>query len=145
MVDVELVRVGFAGYSALQATFLPGAFDVEVQDSAVEVRRPTRGLVVIGWFFVAPHPDVTVTEKGGDYTLEAAPGIEYGYRWDADGNGKPDSETFGTQSQVKVHLEPGASQVVRLEVQNAFGLHASKEVTLTRPAGSSGGLVLGQN
>jgi hypothetical protein len=35
---------------------------------------------------------------------------------------------------VKVHLEPGASQTVRVEVTNAFGLHSAKEIAISRPA-----------
>jgi NADH-quinone oxidoreductase subunit L len=104
------------------------------------------GLVFVGWFFVAPHADVTVNESNGDYTVEAAPGVAYAYRWDADGNGKPDTDAFGNQTQVKVHLEPGASQVVRLEVKNAFGLLGAKEIPLARPQASAMKVIeVGQN
>jgi NADH-quinone oxidoreductase subunit L len=103
------------------------------------------GVAAIGWFFVAPHADATLTpQANGDYVVEAAPGMGYAYRWDADGNGKPDKETFGDDTQVKVHLEPGASQVVRLEVTNAFGLHGAKEISIARPAPLKV-LELGQN
>jgi hypothetical protein len=102
-------------------------------------------VAAIGWFFVAPHADATLTpQANGDYVVEAAPGMGYAYRWDADGNGKPDKETFGDDTQVKVHLEPGASQVVRLEVTNAFGLHGAKEISIARPAPLKV-LELGQN
>ncbi len=92
------------------------------------------GLAGMGWFFVAPHADATVTTgDNGDYVVQASPGMGYSYQWDSDGDGKPDEKTFGNTQQVKVHLEPGKSQVVRLEVQNAFGLHGAKEISIARP------------
>ena len=42
---------------------------------------------------------------------------------------------------MKVHLEGGKSQTVRLEVKNAFGLHGAKEIPVSRPAAQ---LELGQ-
>ena len=56
----------------------------------------------------------------------------YGFRWDADGDGKADTD-FGDHQSVKVHLEPGKTQAVTLEVKNAFGLVGAKKMTLTRP------------
>jgi hypothetical protein len=99
------------------------------------------GLAAIGWFFVAPHADAQVTDAGnGDYVIQASPGMGYAYRWDADGDGKPDDATFGSKNQVKVHLEADKAQHVGLEVENAFGLHGMKEITVTRAAASSPGL-----
>jgi hypothetical protein len=93
------------------------------------------GLAAVGWFFVAPHPDATITASGdADYTVQASPGMGYTYRWDANGDGKPDVETFGSQQQVKVHLDGEKPQHVVLEVQNAFGLHGTKDMTIARPA-----------
>ncbi|MEO6419931.1 MAG: NADH-quinone oxidoreductase subunit L [Polyangiaceae bacterium] len=93
------------------------------------------GLAGIGWFFVAPHADATVQENtGGDYTIVAGPGMGYQYRWDADGNGKPDNEKWSDQGQVKVHLDAGKSQTIGLEVVNAFGLKGTKQITVARPA-----------
>ncbi len=102
------------------------------------------GIAIVGWFFVAPHASVTLNESNGDYTLNAAPGLQYSYLWDANGDGKPDAQEFGGQSQVKVHLEPGGTQVVRLQVKNAFGLQASKEIVLSRPQASKV-IEVGQN
>ena len=56
VVDVQLVRVCLAGYCALQAAFLPGALDVQVQDCAVEVRGAAGALVVVGRLDVPLHP-----------------------------------------------------------------------------------------
>jgi NADH-quinone oxidoreductase subunit L len=102
------------------------------------------GVAAIGWFFVAPHADATVTADGtnGDYVVLAAPGMGYTYQWDANGDGKPDKEGFGAETQVKLHLEPGATQTVRLGVKNAFGVQGAKEISVSRPAAK--GLEIGQ-
>jgi NADH-quinone oxidoreductase subunit L len=94
------------------------------------------GLAALGWFFVSPHADVTVSEEAnGDYVVQAAPGIGYQYKWVPDvSTGKTLSEDkFTAQRDVKVHLEPGASQTVRVFVKNAFGMEASRDVPITRP------------
>jgi NADH-quinone oxidoreductase subunit L len=91
------------------------------------------GLAVFGIFFVMPHAGASVTEKDGDYTFVAGPGPGYGFRWDADGNGQPDNPIFTGTDQVKVHLEPGESKTVHLEVINAFNLRAKKDLTVSRP------------
>jgi len=106
------------------------------------------GLVGVGGYLSLPHPEVLVQAKdNGDYFVQAGPGLSYAYRWDADGDGKPDSTDFGTQSQVKVHLEPEKTQTIRLEVRNAFGLVSAREVTLSRPKpkDESKTIKLGQN
>jgi NADH-quinone oxidoreductase subunit L len=93
------------------------------------------GLAATGWFFAVPHPNATVVDSGSDdYVLTAAPGVGYVYRWDADGDGTPDKADFGAASTLKVHLEPGKSQTVRLEVKNAFGLVRGKSIHVARPA-----------
>jgi len=103
------------------------------------------GLAAMGWFFVTPHPDATVTPEGnGDYTLVAGPGIGYGYRWDGDGDGKPDKDVFDGTQQIKLHLEPGKSIVIRLEVMNAFGLTNVRAIPVSRPSAPTM-LEVGQN
>jgi NADH-quinone oxidoreductase subunit L len=92
------------------------------------------GLAVIGWFFVVPHPNATVADAGNDdYTITAAPGVGYTYRWDADGDGKPEKQDFGVDPTLKVHVEPGKSHEVNLEVKNAFGSVRTKTIHLARP------------
>jgi NADH-quinone oxidoreductase subunit L len=102
------------------------------------------GLAAMGWFFVAPHADVSIASSGdGDYIVQASPGMGYSYRWDANGDGTPDSQTFGSQQQVKVHVDAGQTVKVGVEVMNAFGLHGMKEVSVTRPPGQQA-LEIGQ-
>jgi NADH-quinone oxidoreductase subunit L len=93
------------------------------------------GLAAVGWFFVVPHPGATVADTGNDdYTITAAPGVGYAYRWDADGDGKPEKPDFGGQATLKVHLTPGQSQNVSLEVENSFGFVRTTTIHVARPA-----------
>ncbi|HEX8796855.1 MAG TPA: NADH-quinone oxidoreductase subunit L [Polyangiaceae bacterium] len=92
------------------------------------------GLAAVGWFFAMPHPNATVVDAGNDdYVVTAAPGLGYAYRWDADGDGKPEKADFGGDATLKLHIEPGKSQNVHLEVKNTFGLVAGKTIHVERP------------
>jgi NADH-quinone oxidoreductase subunit L len=107
------------------------------QNGVVHVYAATMvvGLAFVGWFFATPHPNAVVTDAGNDdYVVTAAPGVGYAYRWDADGDGKPDKVDFGNDATVKLHVLPGKSQKVNLEVKNAFGFVGSKSINVTRPA-----------
>jgi NADH-quinone oxidoreductase subunit L len=93
------------------------------------------GIALIGWFFTAPQANATVVDAGNDdYVVTAAPGLGYGYRWDADGDGKPEKTDFGSDPKLKVHVEPGKTMTVNLEVKNAFGLVRTKSIKVARPA-----------
>jgi NADH-quinone oxidoreductase subunit L len=94
------------------------------------------GVVLIGWFVVMPRADVaTRGTPNGDFVLEAAPGMGYGYRWTPESGGKPQDEKFSpTSTTLKLHLDADKTQVVKLEVKNAFGFQASQELTLKGPA-----------
>jgi NADH-quinone oxidoreductase subunit L len=92
------------------------------------------GLAATGWFFTVPHPNATVVDAGNsEYVLTAAPGVGYAYRWDADGDGKPENQEFTGDTTLKVHVEPGKSATVHLEVKNAFGLVRTKTIHVARP------------
>ena len=92
------------------------------------------GLAGVGWFFVVPHPNATVVDAGSDdYVVSAAPGVGYAYRWDADGDGKPEKNDFGGDVTLKLHVEPGKTQTVNLEVRNSFGLVRTKSIQVARP------------
>ncbi len=92
------------------------------------------GLASMTWFFAMPHANATVVDAGNDdYVVSAAPGVGYGYRWDSDGDGTPDKPDFGQEQTLKLHVEPGKSQTVNLEVKNAFGLVSKKSISVARP------------
>jgi NADH-quinone oxidoreductase subunit L len=94
------------------------------------------GLVCFGWFFVAPHAAASIDlskQEAGDYVVNAGPGVGYQYRWDTNGDGKPDVDKFTPQSSVKIHLDEGKSQTVHLEVRNAFNLQGEMTVSVSRP------------
>ena len=106
------------------------------QNGVVQMYAATMvaGLAAVVWFFAVPHANATVSDAGeDDYLITAAPGVGYAYRWDADGDGKPDKPQFGAEGTLKVHVTPGNSAVVTFEVKNVFGLVRTKTLTVARP------------
>jgi NADH-quinone oxidoreductase subunit L len=94
------------------------------------------GTAGVGWFLTMPHAAVVVDgdRATGRYSLSAAPGLGYAYRWDLDGDGTFDSEEFGSVSAVDVTLSTAEERTVRLEVKNAFGRVAMRELALSQVA-----------
>ena len=119
------------------------AFIVQVTGSGLRLFQTGRvqtyaavmvvGVGGLGWFLVAPHARTNIAENAGNYRVEAAPGFGYQYRWDADGDGKWDSEKFGDQTSVSFSLDHGKTKKVRLQVKNAFGRVTEDDVDVTRP------------
>jgi NADH-quinone oxidoreductase subunit L len=92
------------------------------------------GIAVMTWFFAVPHATATVVDAGNDdFVVSAAPGVGYAYRWDSNGDGQPDHPDFAQDSTLKLHIEPGKSTNVNLEVRNAFGLVQRKTISVARP------------
>lgn len=93
------------------------------------------GTAAVGWFLTAPHAflHVDADHNSGKYSVSAASGLGYAYRWDADGDGKFDSEEFGESPKVDVALKNGEQRHVKLEVKNAFGRIATKTIDIMRP------------
>ena len=93
------------------------------------------GVGGLGWFFVAPHATTIVKsdEASGSYEITAAPGLGYQYRWDSDGDGKPDADAFTAQASLAVSLERGQQKKVVLEVKNAFERVSKRQIVLSRP------------
>ncbi len=113
------------------------------QNGVVHVYAATMvvGLAATGWFFAVPHANATVVDAGNDdYVVTAAPGVGYAYRWDANSDGKPEKADFGADSTLKLHLEPGKSQTVRLEVKNAFGFVGKKSIFVAHPPAQTSSL-----
>jgi len=92
------------------------------------------GLGGLGWFFLTPRADARIVENHatGAYSVTAAPGFGYSYRWDENGDGKFDSETFGARNEVAFNLDPAQKRKVQLEVRNAFGQVAKREFDFER-------------
>jgi NADH-quinone oxidoreductase subunit L len=100
------------------------------------------GLGLVGWFLVAPHASAKVlaNHASGAYSVTATPGLGYSYRWDEDGDGKWDSESYGDKASVSFDLDVDKSRVVGLEVKNAFGQLATRTFKLERPKPDRSGL-----
>jgi NADH-quinone oxidoreductase subunit L len=98
----------------------------------------TVGLVAVGCYVVVPQDNVRITEDHatGTYTVQAAPGFGYGYRWDADGDesGEWDNERFGPEASKQFSLERNTTRVVRLQVENVFGHVNEEKFEFVRPA-----------
>ncbi|MCL2776394.1 MAG: NADH-quinone oxidoreductase subunit L [Polyangiaceae bacterium] len=92
------------------------------------------GMAYLGWFFIQPHADLHVSDSGhGDYVVSAGPGIGYTFKWYPNTNGEPQTKGFTSTSSLKLHIEEGASQTVKVEVSNAFGLTATEQKLVSRP------------
>jgi NADH-quinone oxidoreductase subunit L len=100
------------------------------------------GLGSVGWFLVAPHADAKVIANHADgaYSVTATPGLGYSYRWDENGDGKPDSTDFGDKTSVAFNLDVDKERVVSLEVKNAFGQVATRKFDLKRPRPDKSGV-----
>ena len=106
------------------------------QNGVVHVYAATMvvGLGAVGWFFATPHPNATVVDGGNDdFVVTAAPGLGYAYRWRS-GDPKNDKPDFGATTTLKLHVLPGKSEDVGLDVRNSFGLVRSTSIHLARPA-----------
>src|SRR5450432_3881145 len=93
------------------------------------------GLGGVGFFFVMPKVDATThaDDASGAYTVSAAPGLGYSYRWDLNNDGKWDNEEFGSQTDVSLNLAVKENRTVKLEVKNAFGQTATRSFSFVRP------------
>src|SRR6185436_4248303 len=93
------------------------------------------GLFGLGWFVAVPQPEAAISGDAstGQYAVQAAPGLGYSYRWDADGDGNFDTDQFGAFGQVTLTLEEGATREVHLEVRNAFGRVRTGSFSVSRP------------
>jgi NADH-quinone oxidoreductase subunit L len=100
------------------------------------------GLGSVGWFLVAPHANAKVMANHADgaYSVTATPGLGYSYRWDEDGDGKPDSKDFGDKTSVSFNLDVAQARTVSLEVKSAFGQVAKRKFELARPKPDRSGM-----
>ena len=120
------------------------AFLVSVFGTALRLLQTGRvqayGLVMVvglgwfGWFFIAPHAEAKVKgdQRSGAYSVTAAGGPGYRYRWDEDGDGKWDDEEFGSRSEISFKLDVDQKRTVRLQVRNAFGRTHERAIDVER-------------
>jgi NADH-quinone oxidoreductase subunit L len=95
------------------------------------------GLGGVGWFFVTPRAEAKLeaNDESGVYSVTAAQGLGYSYRWDLNNDGKwDDKEKFGNRTQQSLNLAVKENRTVRLEVKNAFGRTAVRSFNFARPA-----------
>jgi len=94
------------------------------------------GLGGVGWFFVTPRvsAEIAANDESGVYSLTAAEGLGYSYRWDLNNDGKWDDEKFGSRTDASLNLAVKENRTVRLEVKNAFGRTAVRSFNVARPA-----------
>jgi hypothetical protein len=93
------------------------------------------GLGGVGWFFVTPRveAEARTDDDSGAYSLTAAQGLGYSYRWDLNNDGKWDTDKFGSQTEASLKLAVKENRTVRLEVKNAFGRTAIRSFSFARP------------
>jgi NADH-quinone oxidoreductase subunit L len=93
------------------------------------------GLFAVGWFVAVPQPRVVISGNAetGQYSVQAAPGLGYSYRWDADGDGSFDTEDFGDLAEITLSLSEGVAKDVRLQVKSAFGRTRAGVFKVERP------------
>ena len=100
------------------------------------------GLGGVGWFFVTPRAEAEVdaNDDSGVYSLTAAEGLGYSYRWDLNNDGKWDSdkEKFGNKTQQSLNLasqresnrEARSEKCVRSNRRSLVQLRASRSRSL---------------
>jgi NADH-quinone oxidoreductase subunit L len=101
------------------------------------------GTLALVVFFVRPHADAVVAKDGTSFTVEAAPGIGYEYKWNVDGKEEPSFTAGDSALKRQVQVAEGASSTVVLEVRNSFGRTATHTFTLTNPKPEPTGLPVG--
>jgi NADH-quinone oxidoreductase subunit L len=127
LIIARLTSLTVAALGTVLRTFQNGV--VHVYAAAMVV-----GLAVLGWFFTSAHADISVQDNAnGDYVLTAGPGPGYAYQWFPEAGGKPTTPVASAVDTLKIHLEEGKSQTVRLVVVNTFDRSNAREITLSRP------------
>ncbi len=99
------------------------------------------GLGYTGWFMTTPHAEAAISRNHeiGKYTLTAEPGLGYSYRWDSNGDGQFETNSFSGQPSIEVELDRTERRTVILQVRDAFGREATRKFKLERPAEDQSG------
>jgi NADH-quinone oxidoreductase subunit L len=102
------------------------------------------GMAVVGWFLLTPHAEARVSQNHstGAYSLTAAPGFGYSYRWihaakAEDGAEEKKEEAqdteFSDDAKLAFDLAVEEERKVTLEVKNPFGQVAQRDFLFKRP------------
>jgi NADH-quinone oxidoreductase subunit L len=114
-----------------------GAIVRLIQDGIVQTYAAilAGGALLLTIFFVMPHAEATIRQKDTTYTVEAAPGLGYEYRWDTEGtNPTGDFSSRADATQRVLTLKQYETKQVALEVRNAFGRTSRRIITVGTPA-----------
>ncbi len=103
------------------------------------------GMAVVGWFLLAPHADAHVSEDAtsGKYSITAAPGFGYSYRFTDQGEESQLERAFTDQRKHSFDLGVDEERTVKLEVKNSFGSVATHEYSIKRPKPDLSGMGAG--
>jgi len=101
------------------------------------------GVAGLGYFMNTPHAEATVASdhSTGKYTVSAEPGLGYSYRWDANGDGRFETDEFGTQSKLDIDLDRTERRTIVLQVRDSFGREATRRIKIERPPEDLSGAV----
>jgi len=100
------------------------------------------GLCSFGYFLTTPHAEAKIAANpdSGKYTLTAEPGLGYAYRWDTNGDGQFESNSFGAQTSIDVDLARTERRTVTLQIRDSFGRESTQKYRLERPAEDLSGM-----
>jgi NADH-quinone oxidoreductase subunit L len=127
----KLTAALVSGFGALLRFFQTGV--VHVYGAFVAV-----GTLVLFVFFARPHADVTLKKTGDQFTVEAAPGLGYEYKWSVEG-GTADAAFASGEAAVRrtVTVPQDTKKTLVLEVRNAFGRTVTRNVEVDNPKPSN--------
>lgn len=142
--DKWIVDGLFSGLSSFAVAFSGSALRLfqtgRIQSYAAFI---VLGLAGLGYFMNTPHAEATVTANhgSGKYTVSAEPGLGYSYRWDANGDGQFETNSFGSQSRLDLDLDRTERRTVVLQVRDSFGREATRKFRIERPAEDLAGTI----
>ena len=78
------------------------------------------GLVVLTWWVLYPHPDISVTTKEGSAHFVAGSGLGYQYRWDFNSDGVYETD-WGSQRDVHYAFDGADLRAIELTLVEVGG------------------------
>jgi NADH-quinone oxidoreductase subunit L len=120
--NVDRVAVdGLTKLAALSVS-ISGFLFTRLQNGVVHVYGAgvAFGLVVLTWWVLYPHPDVSVSTKEGAAHLVAGSGLGYQYRWDLNSDGVYDID-WGDQRDVQYAFDGADLRAIELTLIEVMG------------------------